>query len=557
MAAEDLAAATDTRITSTVEDRQRPSAERRTEVPRLVWEQLPERVAQLARERMPLLIEEDDSEWGLNLEAGEHPHILIEADNYDALLALGATHRARIDMVFIDPPGSSPAGTLSTPHGEVTSFLYDGGYVDAEDPLRYRKWLSFMAPRLKLAWELLSARGVMVIQAGAPEDTGHYRVLGDSLFGHQNFIATLNVRIGAVGPKSSAAAAAGAIVNNTEHVLIWARNGRSELGVRPLYEAAPYDENYSIFLEPCAGEAGEYRELKLIDVALGDTGLRAELDRLGLLASGDPSITDAYERSPRFRAFVHEHSERIVREQGPSDEGADRVERPRLAEQIQPVSAARPERRVARIRGNWWDGYHVDMRARAEALAGIEVEDPVTARIARLGLLLLRLVRDLLRLLAPPDATVLDFFAGSGTTGHALLALNAEEGARRRAILVTNDEQNSAARWRGRGCASSLRARHCGSSPAGLREAVGSTVEARRAHSPIGRGRALLTRCASARAASPRWSQRTDSSCTAAPRKLLGVLYDERSDEELLAAVRNIHGGEQEVAVYTFGGVRD
>jgi hypothetical protein len=196
------------------------------------------------------------------------------------------------------------------------------------------------------------------------------------------------------------------------------------------------------------------------------------------------------------------------------------------------------------------------MRARAEALAGIEVEDPLTARIARLGLLPLRLVGDLLRLLAPPDATVLDFFAGSGTTGHALLALNAEEGARRRAILVTNDEQNMCravawARMRQQLEGAPLRFFTCGNEGGGWLDCGGSpgplTDQSRAGAFDTVRVR---EGCFTPLVAEDGFVVYGGAG------KLLGVLYDERSDEELLAAVRNIHSGEQEVAVYTFGGVR-
>ena len=118
----------------------------------LVWEDKPEEVEERLRDELPVLVE--DTAKALTDGGDDAPnHILIEGDNLEALTTLAYTHAGKIDVIYIDPPYNT----------EKKDFIYNDVYVDAEDSYRHSKWLSFMSKRLKIARKLLSDIGTIFI----------------------------------------------------------------------------------------------------------------------------------------------------------------------------------------------------------------------------------------------------------------------------------------------------------------------------------------------------------------------------------------------------------
>ena len=101
----------------------------------LVWEDKPEEVVELCKQKLPVLKENNDRQ--VVGDKGGDVHILIEGDNYHALSVLNYTHKGMIDVIYIDPPYNT---------GNQT-WKYNNRYIDEEDPFRHSKWISFMAPR--------------------------------------------------------------------------------------------------------------------------------------------------------------------------------------------------------------------------------------------------------------------------------------------------------------------------------------------------------------------------------------------------------------------------
>jgi adenine-specific DNA-methyltransferase len=104
-------------------------------------------------------------------------HILIEGDNLHALTALTFTHEGKIDLIYIDPPYN---------RGE-NYFIYNDNYIDKEDSFRHSKWLSFMEKRLLIAKRLMSNEGVIFISIDDNE-FAQLKLLCDEIFLEQNFI---------------------------------------------------------------------------------------------------------------------------------------------------------------------------------------------------------------------------------------------------------------------------------------------------------------------------------------------------------------------------------
>lgn len=130
----------------------------------LVWdeEREPENVVKECKKKLPVLKEvKNRSKFS---SSSETTHILIEGDNYHSLSVLNYTHKSKIDVIYIDPPYNTGA----------KDWKYNNNYVDGEDSYRHSKWLSFMKNRLVLAKNLLTKSGVLIcaIDENEQERTG-------------------------------------------------------------------------------------------------------------------------------------------------------------------------------------------------------------------------------------------------------------------------------------------------------------------------------------------------------------------------------------------------
>jgi adenine-specific DNA-methyltransferase len=144
----------------------------------LVWEDKPEEVEEQLRTKLPILKEVKERAIINDTKTEKHPnHILIEGDNLHALTALTFTHENKIDLIYIDPPYN---------RGE-NDFIYNDDYIDKEDAFRHSKWLSFMERRLLIAKRLLSNEGVIFISIDDNE-FAQLKMLCDEIFLQQNFI---------------------------------------------------------------------------------------------------------------------------------------------------------------------------------------------------------------------------------------------------------------------------------------------------------------------------------------------------------------------------------
>lgn len=116
----------------------------------IVWEDKPEEVAELCKTKLPVLKEDENKAVVTDRES--QTNILIEGDNYHALSVLNYTHKGAIDIIYIDPPYNTGA----------KDWKYNNHYVDINDQWRHSKWLSFMDKRLRLAKNLLTSNGVLI-----------------------------------------------------------------------------------------------------------------------------------------------------------------------------------------------------------------------------------------------------------------------------------------------------------------------------------------------------------------------------------------------------------
>lgn len=144
----------------------------------LVFEEKPEEFEQKAKDALPLLKEEKELEI-LEKDSKKPTNIIIEWDNFHSLSCLKYTHQNKIDVIYIDPPYNT----------WNKDFIYNDRFVDKEDSYRHSKWLSFMKKRLILAKDLLSEKWVIFISIDDNEQA-QLKMLCDEIFWEQNFIWT-------------------------------------------------------------------------------------------------------------------------------------------------------------------------------------------------------------------------------------------------------------------------------------------------------------------------------------------------------------------------------
>lgn len=175
----------------------------------LVWEEKPEEVVEMCKEKLPVVKEVKSKE--IITDKDKPVNLLIEGDNYHTLSVLDYTHEKKVDIIYIDPP-------YNKGNTNVRDFVYNDNIVDTEDPYRHSKWLSFMQKRLVLAKQLLKNTGLIFISIDDAEMAG-LKSLMDEIFTEQNFLATLIWR-GMHTVRNSSKD----FNHNTEYILTYAKN---------------------------------------------------------------------------------------------------------------------------------------------------------------------------------------------------------------------------------------------------------------------------------------------------------------------------------------------
>ena len=395
----------------------------------LVWEDKPEDVEERLRNELPVLIE--DKSRALTDAGPDAPnHIIIEGDNLEALSTLAYTHAGKIDVIYIDPPYNTGN----------KDFIYNDSYVDSEDSYRHSKWLSFMSKRLRIAKKLLSDRGVIFISIDDNEQA-NLKILCDDIFGLKNFVCSFIWR----GGKRNMAKW---VSTSHEYMLLYAFNLDScrELGVEWQEKKRGIDEIYKMARQikkkyPTDNVTAS-KELKKWFTSLPEDNPSKDhshycwIDDNGVYFASDISrgggggptwqirnpYTNEIVKTPA-RGWAYSNLEDLLEDikngvvhfNGTGVPCKKRYLKDNETQILETV-------------------FYKDRRAsskRLRDLMGSDVftfpkdEEILAAKIKSFSL---------------KESTILDFFAGSGTTLHAVMQLNAEDGGKRTCILCTNNE---------------------------------------------------------------------------------------------------------------------
>ncbi len=421
----------------------------------LVWERHEEAVDALMREN--ILVFNERSDWEICGDGGGY-NFILEGDNLHSLRLLEKTHREKIDVIYIDPPYNTGN----------KDFVYDDSFVAKEDGYRHSKWLSFMRTRLAAAKRLLTRDGVAVISVGYQEVHNLMLLCQEMFDGKQIMCVTVQTS----GGKPNGG------FNVTHEYIIFiapvlftpnaSEDSMNEYGspyhgmnLASFNQTQRPNQAYPIYIDVNGCVVGCGKSLQervdeglysgnfadfVFDYAEAPSGTVAVWP---ITAKGEPCVWRLI--SQRFLSDWKKGYIKVVPQKNKSLKNKYAV---------QYLSAGI----IKKIESGELESYRISdnpeiptIDVKSYKTAGVEIPTIWTDKRFYttngsneirdiLGAKLfsypkpLELICEILRRTTSPNSTVLDFFAGSGTTGHAVLKLNAEDGGSRRFILCTNNE---------------------------------------------------------------------------------------------------------------------
>lgn len=390
----------------------------------LVWEDKPEEVEERLRDELPVLTEV--KERAIISDAPDAPnHILIEGDNLEALTALSYTHSGKIDVIYIDPPYNTGK----------KDFKYNDSYVDAEDSFRHSKWLSFMNKRLTLAKSLLSDKGVLFASIDDNEQA-QLKFLLDSIFGTTNFLGQLILKTATDNNPSQ--------INieheymlcyciNKEHQTNWKRTSTAAKLIQDKYEELKTTNTNTVDIQK------ELRKwIKSNKDALPQVAHYNNVDEMGVYSNSSNSS------NPHPGGYDFDILHPVTKQPCPKPQNGwrwpyDTFQAYNNAGQVewgvdhstQPHIKKRLETSTEYLRTLIYEDNRGTTKALSDMFNGAKVFDnPKPVNV----------LSRIFDFASDKTSCFLDFFAGSGTTLHATMQLNAEDGGHRKCILVTNNE---------------------------------------------------------------------------------------------------------------------
>ena len=428
----------------------------------------------LANENVRTLLKANT--WHNNLpENLNSQNMLIKGDNLEVLKHLMGAYAGKVKMIYIDPPyntGSDGFVYQDDRKFTVEQLSHLAGIDEDEarrileftssDSNSHSAWLTFMYPRLYLAKQLLRDDGVIFISIDDNEQAQLKLLCDEEVFGENNFVTTLHLQMSSVQGQKVSAAKSGNIVKNAEYVLVYCKTSQKNIVKNILFDASEYDTHYSLYLTPTA-ESGIFTEVPLTDFIMSCAKSKEIAERFGLIKNNSITIKNIaflYLISEDFREFIHDNAHNIASDDKTSalslpstlklkkgevvkydtdsrsyfltiNSNNNVRQRMLLSEKVKQANDFLETYGVTTIRGDWWSEFHKDM-------GNVSKEGDVTFPNGKKPI---RLIKQIVYMLGLKDGeTVLDFFAGSGTTAHAVMQLNAEDGGNRQFICVQIDE---------------------------------------------------------------------------------------------------------------------
>lgn len=378
----------------------------------LVFEEHKEAIDEKLENYTPVLSENKD----LFINNGGQMNFLLEGDNLASLQLLDKTHKGAIDIIYIDPPYNTGN----------KDFIYDDNYIGNDDSYQHSKWLSFMEKRILIAKRLLSKKGLIFISIDETE-LANLICLCNEIFNEDNFVS-LFTRNSSSGEKTSIYN----INKNQDYVLVYCCNSdefkksRIIKGVKKTFEE---------FSNPDNDPKGPWKKDSLL--------IKIDGGRYGYARYG---ITNPYTNVTYYPPVYYDETNRkqwhyiedtfnklkeegkVVFEKQEKKNGYSFYIKKYLSE---------VQKEYSNVNSLFLISPEYQNTKGTKILKDIFQKNNVFSYSKPVSL-----IQDLVALINNSNATILDFFAGSGTTGHAVMKLNSEDGGNRKFILCTNNENN-------------------------------------------------------------------------------------------------------------------
>ena len=377
-------------------------------------------------------------------------HILIEADNYHALQLLGYVYAGKVDCIYIDPPYNTGA----------RDWKYNNDYVDAKDAWRHSKWLSMMERRLKLVKRLLNPTDSVLIVTIDEKEYLRLGLLLEQMFPE----ARIQMVSITTNPKGASRPDLFARVDEFAYFVLIGDATVSEIGVsdsqgQPVrwpYLRRSDDQSvrghrprqfYAVFVDPVTSKITGVGEPLAHDVAresflpppgvvavfpVRDDGVEMEWGLTG--PSLMRAVRGGFARATRTNSLQPYAISYLTAPAIGKVESGEYIVSDIREDGTKVVIA--PGGKTTRPTTVWNESRHSAPDHGKKVLGALLPKRSFPFPKS------LYVVEDTLRLFAAnkKNATILDFFSGSGTTAHAVMRLNRQDGGQRQCISVTNNE---------------------------------------------------------------------------------------------------------------------
>lgn len=374
---------------------------------------------------------------------------LIEGENLAALATLQMTHKEKVDVIYIDPPYNTGNDDFiyedkrmyKSDESDLENLeeTLDGKArtVGKDDPFRHSKWLSFMERRLFLAKELLNDTGVIFVSIDDNEQA-RLKLLMDSIFGVENFINQFVWVNNLKGRQISNRGAA----KTYEYILVYSKSFEKALPfnisasyAQKMMPASYGNKNYEIKTDSISSYVIKNELHNTNSVFNEETRPNLVYNIHYNPSNGNIEFSDVTENI-EIEGFVKISP--YKNNNGKHKYHAWRWGKKKVLTETFDLEFVKTN-----------SGYKVftkirefDLTYAKDIVTNIGAGD-ISAILGRSSFDYPKpsnLLKFLIKIASPKDALILDFFAGSGTTGHAAAELNKEDGGNRSAILVTNNE---------------------------------------------------------------------------------------------------------------------
>ena len=371
----------------------------------LVWEEHSEKVDEILEHNIPIFVE--DEERKITVDEKLPYNFLLEGDNLHSLKLLEKTHKGKIDVIYIDPPYNT--GNKSNPD---SVFIYDDCMVGEDDGYRHSKWISFMHRRLEIAFSLLSLTGAIFISIDDNE-YAQLKLLCDSIFMESNYVTSFIRKT-----KSMTGDDGNGLNIQHEYMLVYAKN-------KPHLKFKGNPKSFENYSNPDDDPNGIW--------CAADPSAKSGGDSTYFPIKNPYTGKEDFPPKGRFWAFSKDTMEKYI-ESGriKFKEKYGKNQRgfifKRYAEKMELKNM--PIDSLLFTSNEFMNSFATSELKSILRVGKFSYPKPTT------------LIYQIVKSVAGSEATVLDFFAGSGTTGHAVMQLNKEDAGNRKYILCTNNENN-------------------------------------------------------------------------------------------------------------------